>query len=138
MREIKFRAWHKESKKMLRIQKMSFRHNKLLPYKWDIEHDGCEFELMQYTGLKDKSSKEIYEGDIIETYFVFSPGDAGYGVSQKPFIVSWDCERLAFRAKKPKSKEFNLLDTIDFFTFQPQIYKVIGNIYENPELLETK
>lgn len=90
----------------------------------------------QYTGLRDKKRWEIYEGDIIQTYFAFGPGDAGYGVSQKPFVVVWDCERTAFRAKKPEAKHLHLLDIVDFFSMQSQLYEVIGNIHDNPELLE--
>lgn len=71
-REIKFRAWDKVSKKMLVPGDIN------LP---DITCNGCpvephtrknlslEMELMQYTGLKDKNGKEIYEGDILKSKF---------------------------------------------------------------------
>lgn len=153
MREIKFRLWSKEYQEMFDMKHLTAMYT--VSAKLDKEyipeinesdvdmpltgimlpfHDDAV--LMQYTGLKDKNGTEIYEGDIIQTYFSFSPGDAGYGVSQKPFIVTWDRERGAFRGKKPKPEHFHLLNIIDFFQMQSQLYEVIGNIYENPELRE--
>lgn len=72
------------------------------------------FIVMQYTGLKDKNGKEIYEGDII---------DIGIGKTQ----IKWNHSHLAFRLKGyniQKLTEYN-----DFF-------EVIGNIYQNPNLLQ--
>lgn len=77
----------------------------------------------------------IYEGDIIQTYFIFSPGDAGYGISQKPFIVEWQKDTASFRGKKPNPDGKHLLDWIDFSSMQSISYEVIGNFYENPELI---
>jgi len=90
----------------------------------------------QFTGLHDKHGKEIYEGDIIQTYFSFAPGDAGYGVSQKPFVVKWEQVRAGLRAYKPNADRLHLLDIVDFWETQSSLYEVIGNIYDNPELME--
>jgi uncharacterized phage protein (TIGR01671 family) len=92
----------------------------------------------QYIGVKDKRGKKVYEGDVIQTYFCFAPGDSGHGVSQRPFVVKWEQGRTAFRAFKPDTKGrhvFHILDTIDFFEMQSEVYEVIGNIHDNPELL---
>jgi uncharacterized phage protein (TIGR01671 family) len=87
-----------------------------------------EFDLMQSTGLKDKNGKEIYEGDIIEKKVkYFQP----YRFEKKREIVEW----------------FNDDDTTGFYPFNdynvetdrynlPKDYEIIGNIYENKELIK--
>jgi uncharacterized phage protein (TIGR01671 family) len=75
---------------------------------------------MQCTGLKDKNGTGIYEGDIII-------GDS-YG--DYPLIIKWDDEYTGFYCHDPKGGEddhLNMLEAVNG--------KVIGNIYENPELI---
>ena len=119
LKEIKFRAWHKEKHKMFEVQKMSFKTGKILPYGWNMEHDGIEFELMQYTGLKDKNGKEVFEGDIV------TDGTINYVVAF--YAGSW-----------------RLKQNIDGDTWWKSLYRyvanfkveVIGNVYENPAFLK--
>jgi uncharacterized phage protein (TIGR01671 family) len=129
MREIKFRAW------VTNREGVTYSNGDHMEYGvtivdgkyadvescWDI-HGTYNYPLMQYTGLKDKNGKEIYEGDVI---------------SKAGAYVLW-CERLAcwafdFDSEKGKCHEVPLYyektgKTWDYF-------EVIGNIYENPELI---
>ena len=105
MREIKFRAWDKHISKMIQSG-IQFNNTTMT-----LECRIPSLVLMQYTGLKDKNGKEIYEGDILkfDTFSVLAVNvyDAG---GWNPFID--DCQ-----------------------TDSSWHYMIIGNIYENPELL---
>jgi len=109
-RDIKFRAWGPNTKYMWSWEE--FKHC-FVHAMFDPEHG--EKILMQYTGLKDKNGKEIYEGDIVVT--------KGTSMSGK----KWD--------HKPKTVVFDP-DYGYCLLKSSLITDVIGNIYENPELLE--
>ena len=87
----------------------------------------------QFTGLCDKNGNKIFEGDIIHI-------KCGYGFSAfvGKGIVFFDEKRLQFKVKSVKPSSFdsekgNVYDECDFTVIDS--YEVIGNIYENPELL---
>ncbi len=88
-----------------------------------------EFELMQSTGLKDKNGKEIYEGDIVK----FSDCDDDVYVTPVVWDKNYSCFGVSFSGKYPVS--FDYLE--EFYTELKDI-EVVGNIYENKELLEGK
>ena len=79
----------------------------------------------QYTGLKDKNGTRIFEGDIIRHHYK-NPIENGY-TSDKG-VVKWDCKECFFYRTSLSGKDKTI--SVDC------IYEVIGNIYDNPELLE--
>lgn len=159
MRKIKFRAWDKEANIMVysdhRTRKLydvyyGFEMNGEgeLECRWDGEFteshvlDGGTLDnLMQYTGLKDKNGVEIYEGDIVR--FTNSIDEVDNEVGK----VIWEQSECNFVAQykttnRVRQEENGTTITIYLIsneTYREDVeYEVIGNIYENPELLETK
>ena len=116
MKEIKFRAWDKEKNKMLFDFLLTSDGNAGFIDMFERWNTLWDVELMQYTGVKDKNGKEIYEGDIIK-----------FGKST--FTVKYCKEFASF-------KKFFSDDCVTDLINIPELYEVIGNIFENPELLE--
>jgi len=133
-REIKFRAWDTENKSMERVAIFLIDEYKTYPHDRGYIHNCQDWEhhdliskpvIMQYTGLKDKNGKEIYEGDIVKLWF-----DEGEEVFWNTFLVKFFegcfiCEFLQGDTEEyPISEYWN----------DSQDLEIIGNIYENPEL----
>lgn len=107
-REIKFKFWLGHTKKMTYGHDLQGFCKIILEFTPDVIP-------LQYTGLKDKNSKEIYEGDILKHKDSFC-------------YVIWD--DAAFAIKSPGSEAVDW-EHSSFYTSS----EAIGNIYENPELL---
>lgn len=119
MREIKFRCWDILNKEMFNVEIMDFQERKV--YRDTVSYrEFKDIELMQYTGLKDKNEKEIYERDILFESF-----------GEKYYKVIF--ENGSFRAEFKGDFEDYSFDLIDVVA---QSYEVVGNIYENSELME--
>jgi len=132
MREIKFRAWDKNDKRIFIDPQMIDFYNKKIGYmqyqteympdtSYSIPVGFEEFEyseLMQYTGLKDEYGDEIYEGDIVTLH------NSRYKV-----IFNMEQARFVLRDDKFEME-------IPFTNNNNERMEIIGNIYENPELME--
>ena len=126
MREIKFRAWLKEDKKMVNVETMNFTDKSIQYLKkseiinaYILKRESFDdVELMQYTGVKDKNGKEIYEGDI---------------------VILNDAEEENRCIVKYKYGSYILVDgdlREDLSNVEDRFLEVVGNIYENKNLLE--
>lgn len=124
MREIKFRAW---SGNMWLDGNDANIHPKN-PDKKEIElvasYPHSKHILCQFTGLLDKNGKEIYEGDILQGYETTDGYGNGFHYQGKVF---WNENEGKWSITDDE-------DTWDLYDYQFE--KIIGNVYENPELLK--
>lgn len=131
-RIIKFRVWVKEEKKMLFWDKSPFIDDLFYGDDLDIEDQFEDIRIvwMQYTGLKDKNGKEIYEGDILE----FEKSDDSFlgGLTKIKREVKWDTYYGAGWNFGVSYKDGEKRWSYPFWTDM----EVIGNIWETPELLK--
>ena len=130
----KFRAWHIHKQIMCEVIRIDFEQGIIT---LDLETDDNEYywmetdwsfsdaEIMQYTGCRDKNGIEIYEGDVIKDKY------------DKIWLVQWYVGAFVITNKIPDSdgqestySYFNNLSNHHFY------FEVIGNMWENPELLE--
>ncbi len=131
MREIKFRAWDSYFKSFTGfiIEKDKNNEDRIFFKKANHYSDYClgenktRFFLMQYTGLKDKNGKEIYEGDIVRLY----EWEQGFEYTDRKVVFFQGC----FKVEDMNDGYFCNIDLVNL-----SLCEVVGNIYENPELLK--
>lgn len=136
-REIKFRIWDVENKEMLKVQELDFEPTfygeriAIRPDQYNDYFDTEDMILMQFTGLHDKNGKEIYEGDIVK---ITENALKQKVIRLKPIIadIEWSEEYLTYILITTSVKDAfeSLADYLDEYDIE-----VIGNIYENRELL---
>lgn len=126
----KFRAWIKEEKEMIDVDEIHWDRGK-----FEFIGDGITFqrlanevELMQSTGLKDKNGKEIFEGDIVTDGY--KTGDIKNHLTLGFYMVDDDGVERWF------SDGLTIEDFEEDVKSATQILEIVGNIYENPELLK--
>lgn len=126
----RFRAWDKEFKEKVQVDALVFEEQLIkATYKNGnvVKEDLKNYVLMQSTGLTDKNGKEIFEGDIlsIET-----------DKENVKVEVSWDSKHALFVFE---SKKYNAKEALgELFEDNPYPFKIIGNVWEDPELVEVK
>ena len=120
MKEIKFRAWDKKNKAMFYPQELIQLDRVYAGY---FDDSGCpktdeNIILMQYTGLKDKNGREIYEYDLVR--YSLRPSREGIG------IVVWSKSEASWIVKSLSSETFYFLGGLDEI-------EVLGNVFENEQ-----
>lgn len=126
MREIKCRAWDKRNKQFVHFELFKGANNHTPKI-----YDGSDCEdWQQFTGLKDKNEKEIWEGDIL-SFDIMTPVGLMEGIG----AMYWNMKRAQFGVEiktelKSMPKEMEMRES------EMGRPRIIGNIYENPELLK--
>lgn len=129
--KVKFRAWDKRFSMMIYQLANGYRHDfngeiALINDRGESIAVSDEFELMQFIGLKDKNGEEIYEGDIVKCGWYYGDdfgneiGDMEFSNQVVEFTVGAQGSGFDLNVHGMENSE------------------IIGNIYENPELLESK
>lgn len=121
MREIKFRAWHKASRKMISWEEMVVEGlNKFFT---------ADYELMQFVGVKDKNAREIYENDIVR----YAPYEA---ITSDTWWVRWNPRNCAFELEN-ESVRYGAMG-IYVVQYMMESMEVEGNLFERAESKDRK
>ena len=157
MRQLKFRAWNKELNIMRNNSTIdcynselnrSFKENLMLTMDGEIRvcqwygdrvsmREDNNYKLMQFTGLQDKNGVNIYEGDVIKIHYVGSPVVGSVEFFQKRDYEDgkWAIRHTGWILADFKRKTGKEACEMGFHFSIKELREVIGNIYQNPELL---
>ena len=131
----KFRAWQNELGRMMLVNTMFFFANELeeLELNDSIMNDNIpvypdEIELMQSTGLFDRNGQEIFEGDIV------TDGDVISDIKYHQTLGFYMIGKYGFSVPFGQGVDVEYFE--EFAVHVSKTFEVVGNIYENPELLE--
>ena len=156
-RELIFRAWSKDDREWItEWSSMNGIDKDVCKYKgkhvFFFDYDDDQVSIMQYTGLKDKNGKEIYEGDIVKFhYFFLGGGEEGVWESEHQAIgvLTWGLYGWAVSSIRGEhwqgytgydagEGESNILELMmmNESSIHEESFEIIGNIHENPELIK--
>ena len=142
MREIKFRAWVKKREAMafvsvMYLDKLKYHAAVELNYPFNRKIEKTreivnlsEVELMQFTGLKDRKGREIYEGDIVKRYHRITDDEFLCEVVYRQSCCQFVLRVVETCIDVGKNEIFELSQSV------ARNCKVVGNIHENKELLK--
>lgn len=135
MRELKFRAWDNLEKRIRKVVSLHWQGDKLVSARLEGENEPIPIErrlvIEKFISLKDENNKNIYAEDIVEVKH-------SDWTEPTIHVVKWcgDEKYPAFNLKPELDEAVNSIALVaqsDFFSV-----KVVGNVHENPELLEEK
>lgn len=135
MREIKFRCWNKAWGRFkdgcnVIADDGTIGHDISTGILWQNAEQRDNYVIQQSTGLKDCKGKDIFEGDLLISDIVHINNESD--IEKEPCIVVWIDKRAGFFLKKGDSI-YSLSEMM--YGWSPEVFEVIGNIFEMPELL---